>query len=184
MASDEAWIRAETGGTKRAVIIDKSAVLGTIIRKATRPVLILGDEDFSGREYVPLAAMIKKISSRIPVIATSPTATLNNTVITPLKVIGIMDLVQYLCDPVWNGIDGEGKHDLILLAGFSYSLGSIVLSGLKTGARELRTVTLDPRYHPNASWSMPNQKIRSWEDLLRETAETIAAEPSGEKSHV
>ncbi len=184
MAGDEAWIRAETGGTRRAVIIDKPTVLGAIIRKSARPILILGDEPFTNREYAPLATVIKKLSSRIPVVATSPPTGLKDAGITPLKVTGIMDIVQLICDPAWNGIDGKGKHDLVLLGGFSYSLGWIILSGLKNGAQELRTVTLDPRYHPNASWSMPNQKNRSWEDLLTEVAETIAAESPGEKIHV
>jgi len=39
---------------------------------------------------------------------------------------------------------------------------SLILSGLKHFAPDLKTMTIDNLYHPHASWSFPNGTLEEW----------------------
>jgi acetyl-CoA decarbonylase/synthase complex subunit epsilon len=43
---------------------------------------------------------------------------------------------------------------------------SLVLSGLKHFAPDLKTMTLDNMYHPHASWSFANISVKDWIENL------------------
>lgn len=177
MADEQAWLRAETGGTKRALVISKPDILTALINKANHPLIIAGHEVTApGLVGETLIACIRDMSSRnIPVVATAHTIKeLRKRDISPAAAMGVMDIVQRLCDPDWKGLSDTGSYDLVLIAGISYSLCSVVLSGLKNGAPKTITLTLDPRYHPNATWSMPNKKGATWEELLHTVCRMLA----------
>lgn len=187
MAHEQAWIRAETGGTKQASLITNPAVLAALIRKAEHPVVIAGHLVVQpGKVGDTLTRFIRDLGGlKIPVVSTAHTyRELKERGITPVASMGVMEIIQRLCDPEWKGINGTGPHDLILLTGLSYSLCSVLLSGLKQGARNSKTVTLDPKYHPNASWSMPNRKEDAWEELLSAVVCALAESGKGEVSDV
>ncbi len=187
MVHEQAWIRAETGGTKQASLITNPAVLAALIRKAEHPVIIAGHLLVQpGMVSDTLTRFIKDLGDLgIPVVSTAHTyRELTGQGITPVSSMGVMDLIQRLCDPEWKGILGTGPHDLVMLAGLSYSLCSVLLSGLKQGAQNSKTVTLDPKYHPNASWSMPNRKEDAWKELLMAVAGVLAESGKGEVSDV
>jgi len=44
---------------------------------------------------------------------------------------------------------------------------SLILSGLKHIAPELKTITIDNLFHPHASWSFPNAPVQQWADNLK-----------------
>ena len=177
MADEQAWLRAETGGTKRAFVINKPDVLTALVKKANHPLIIAGHEVTApGPVGDTLIACIRDLSARsIQVVATAHTIhELKKRDISPVVAMGVMDIVQRLCDPDWKGFSDTGSYDLVLIAGISYSLCSVVLSGLKNGTPKTVTLTLDPRYHPNATWSMPNMKGTTWEELLHTACRTLA----------
>ena len=43
-----------------------------------------------------------------------------------------------------------------------------ILSGLKNFAPNLKTMTLDNTYQPNATWSFPNISVKDWLENLRD----------------
>ena len=43
MAADDSWIRAEMGGTTRASLISRPEVLAALIKRAKRPLFIVGN---------------------------------------------------------------------------------------------------------------------------------------------
>ncbi|MDD1672391.1 MAG: CO dehydrogenase/acetyl-CoA synthase complex subunit epsilon [Methanomicrobiales archaeon] len=166
MANNEAWMTAEVGGPKRASLITKPEVAEAMIRRARRPILVIGHlaaeiemEDKKLIDYVIDLAT----NTGIPVVATAHTgnAFLGRR-FTPASIMSAVDIGNRLADPTWKGIDGNGPYDLAMFAGLPYSLAWTLLSGLKNFAPHLKTMTLDNVYHPNANWSFPNISIKDW----------------------
>jgi acetyl-CoA decarbonylase/synthase complex subunit epsilon len=48
-----------------------------------------------------------------------------------------------------------------------------ILSGLKNFAANLKTLTLDNYYQPNASWSFSNTDVKNWAENLTVIIEKI-----------
>ena len=84
-----------------------------------------------------------------------------------------VDIGNRLVDQDWNGIDGEGPHDLALFVGIQYYMESAILSGLKHFVPNLKTMTLDNVYHPHATWSFPNISEKAWIKNLKVLIEKI-----------
>ncbi|MDD1728356.1 MAG: CO dehydrogenase/acetyl-CoA synthase complex subunit epsilon [Methanospirillum sp.] len=171
MAGDDAWMRAEMGGTSRASVIGKPEVVGALLKRAKRPLFIVGHEvTATGLASGPLTRFMKAGSTirHIPVIATSSTARdLIAEGIQVAAIMGSMEIIDRLRDPEWKGFDGQGSYDLIFLAGLPYQFCWTLLSGLRNGAPALKTVTLDPKYHPHASWSFGNMATGPWQEQLQ-----------------
>jgi acetyl-CoA decarbonylase/synthase complex subunit epsilon len=80
-----------------------------------------------------------------------------------------MDIGNRLTDSEWNGVDGEGQHDLALFMGMQYYMEWLILSGLKHFAyKNLMTISVDRFYQPHATWSFPNMKIKDWTKNLED----------------
>jgi acetyl-CoA decarbonylase/synthase complex subunit epsilon len=171
MAVDDAWLRAEMGGTTRASIINKPEVVGALIKRAKRPLFILGhDVMAAGPESEALAEFIDGTARarRIPILGTSHSVKdLIYKGIRTQAIMGGMEIADRLRDREWKGLDGQGQYDLVILAGFSYSFGWVLLSGIRHGAPHLKTITLDRMYQPNASWSFGNMAVDPWREQLQ-----------------
>jgi acetyl-CoA decarbonylase/synthase complex subunit epsilon len=170
MATDEAWMRAEVAGPKRASVITKAEVAVAMMKLAKRPLMVAGHLslliDIDGERLIDYLAEISRRAG-LPIVATAQTAVgLREKGIEPAAVMPIMVLADRLCDPSWKGVDDKGQHDLMLIAGLPYYLEWIVLSGLKNFAPGLKTITLDNVYHPNASWSLANLSVKAWREQL------------------
>ncbi|HWQ66545.1 MAG TPA: CO dehydrogenase/acetyl-CoA synthase complex subunit epsilon [Methanospirillum sp.] len=171
MAGDDAWLRAEMGGTTRATVISKPEVLVALLKKAKRPLFIIGHEvTAAGPESEALTEFIEGVAraKRVPVLGTSHM--IRDLIARGIKasaIMGGMEIVDRLRDPDWKGLDGHGQYDLVLIAGMSYSLGWVLLSGLRHGAPGLKTIALDRMYQPNASWSFSNQPVGPWRVSLQ-----------------
>jgi len=182
MTGDDAWMRAEIGGTTRASIISKPEVVIALLKKATRPLFIIGHEVSPGEdEGESLIDFIKIVSDirQIPVLGTSSAA--KDHIARGIRIttiMGGMEIADRLIDPEWTGLDGEGQYNLVLLSGLPYPFCWTLLSGLRNGAPYLKTVTLDRKYQPHASWSFGNVALNPWQEQLR--AVTVLLE----KNHV
>lgn len=188
MAEQEPWIRAEMGGTKRALIISKPEVLGALLRKAKRPLIILGTNSVSGTPETDfLISAIKKLhdTRNIPVISTGHImGDLIARGFTPSASLGSMEITDRLCDPSWKGLDGKGQYDLVFIAGFSYTLGGLILSGLKQGTSGMKIISLDPKYHPHATWSYSNMKTETWKAEMEQFIQILTPEKDTENTNV
>lgn len=171
MAGDDSWLRAEMGGTTRASVISKPEVIVALVKRARRPLFIIGHEvSAAGFESEALGEFIEGVSRarHIPVLGTAHTSKdLIGRGIKVQAVMGGMEIVDRLRDPAWTGLDGQGHYDLVLMAGMSYSTGWLLLSGIRNGAPKLKTIALDRRYQPNASWSFGNMTPEPWREQLQ-----------------
>jgi acetyl-CoA decarbonylase/synthase complex subunit epsilon len=165
-AKAEPWQTAEIAGPKKALIINKPEVAAAMIKRAKRPVLVVGhlaaETDSKTEKMVDYAIRLNKASG-IPVIATAHT--IRKFVEQGFELaaqMSAMDIGNRLKDPTWKGIDGEGPYDVALFMGLPYYMEFVILSGLKHFSAGLKTISLDRYYSPHATWCFPNLKVEEW----------------------
>jgi len=178
--SCEPWQCAEVAATKKANVITKPEVAAAMIKKAARPILVVGSNatgrTLKGKLLIEYLIDIAR-ASKTPVVATAHiVGEFLKRGYEPAEFMSAMDIGNRLVDPEWQGIDDKGHPDLVLFIGMPYYMESLILSGLKHFAPDLRTITIDNMYHPHASWSFPNLSIHDWAQNL----EIIVSKLGGE----
>lgn len=159
---------AEIAGPKKAFIIPKPEVVASLIKKAKRPLLVVGSHSVKTEtKDGDLVDTAIRVMGKMTVAATGHMVSefLKRGVEGAIS-IPLMNLGDRLRDPQWAGFDGEGQYDLVVFAGFPYYLEWLVLNGLKSFAMDLRTISLTRSYQPNASWSLGSMKEDEWKEVL------------------
>ena len=169
--SCEPWQCAEVSATKKANPIMKPEIAVALIKKAQRPILIVGsnatERYMEGRPLIEFLIDFAN-ASKIPVVATAHmVGEFLKRGYTPAAYMSAMDIGNRLVDPEWKGLDGTGHPDMALFIGLPYYMEGLILSGLMHFATELKTITLDNMYHPHASWSFPNATLEDWASNLK-----------------
>jgi acetyl-CoA decarbonylase/synthase complex subunit epsilon len=169
-------------GTKSARLIEDPAEYAHLIKRAQRPLLVLGSwalsmhldgsfqslfGHFSGKPLIEYAVEIAK-TLNIPICATGHTKKkLLELGVEPASSYDIIEILNHLKDPAWKGVKKEGNHDLVMFLGFRPDLAEQGLSTLKHYAPHLKTMTLCKFYYPHASYSLPNfKKDDQWKEFL------------------
>ncbi len=165
-AKAEPWQTAEIAGPKKALLIMKPEVVAAMIKRAKRPILVVGnlatEADSDTGKMIDYAIRLNKATG-IPVVATAHT--IKEFVKQGFKQatqMNAMDIGNRLKDHSWNGLDGKGPYDVALFMGLPYYMEFVILSGLKHFATNLKTISLDRYYNPHATWSFPNLKVEEW----------------------
>jgi acetyl-CoA decarbonylase/synthase complex subunit epsilon len=162
----EPWQTAEIAGPKKALLIMKPEVAAAMIKRAKRPVLVVGHlaaENKSETEKMIEYAIRLNKASGVSVIATAHT--IRKFVEQDFELatqMSAMDIGNRLKDPNWKGLDGKGPYDVALFMGLPYYMEFVILSGLKHFSAGLKTISLDRYYSPHATWSFPNLKAEEW----------------------
>jgi len=177
MPLTESWQTAEIPGPKKASLIIKPDIADAMIRRAKRPVMIVGhgavEYEVEGIKLIECLIELAK-KGKIPVVVTASTAReFRNRGFTPSALMPAVDIGNRLTDPTWKGLDGKDTYDLAIFVGLPYYMEWTILSGLKHFAPSLKTMTLDCVYQPNASWSFPNSTIKDWAANLRDIVENL-----------
>jgi acetyl-CoA decarbonylase/synthase complex subunit epsilon len=166
MPLSDSWQTAEIPGPKKASLIIKPEIADAIIRRAKRPIMIVGhgalEYEIEGKKLIECLMELAR-KANIPVVVTAST---NREFLQrgfkPAAMMPAMDIGNRLTDPSWKGFDGKDNYDLAIFVGLPYSMEWTILSGLKHFAPHVKTMTLDCVYQPNASWSFPNSTIKDW----------------------
>jgi len=166
MPLNESWLTAEIPGPKKASLIMKPDIADAMIRRAKRPIMIVGhgivEYDVEGLKLIDYLIELAT-RARIPVVVTASTnREFLSRGFTPAALMPAVDIGNRLTDPSWKGLDGKDSYDLAIFVGLPYYMEWTILSGLKHFAPLLKTMTLDCVYQPNASWSFPNSTIKDW----------------------
>jgi acetyl-CoA decarbonylase/synthase complex subunit epsilon len=164
--SCEPWQCAEVAATKKANPITKPEVAVALIKRAARPILVVGSNAterwMDGKQLIDYLIDLAK-ASKVQVVATAHMISeFLKRGYEPVGFMSAMDIGNRLVDPSWQGLDGKGHPDLAMFVGLPYYMEALILSGLKHFAPDLRTMTLDNLYHPHASWSYPNGSLEDW----------------------
>jgi acetyl-CoA decarbonylase/synthase complex subunit epsilon len=169
--SCEPWQCAEIAATKKANPITKPEVAVAMIKRAARPLLVVGSNAtqrwMEGRQLIDFLIDFAK-ASNVQVVATAHmVGEFLARGYTPAGFMPAMDIGNRLVDPTWQGLDGKGHPDLAIFVGLPYYMEALILSGLKHFAPDLKTMTIDNLYHAHASWSYPNATLEDWASNLK-----------------
>lgn len=167
-AKAEPWQKAEIAGPKKALLILKPEVVVAMIKKAKRPILVVGHlaaEDYSDDVKMIDYAIRMSKTAGIPAVATAHVTTeFRKKGFQPAAWMSAMDIGNRLKDPEWKGIDGNGLYDLAMFMGLPYYMEFVILAGLKHFSANLKTISLGRFYNPHATWSFPNLSIKNWNE--------------------
>jgi len=164
----EPWQKAEIAGPKKALLILKPEVVVAVVKKAKRPILVVGHlaaQDYSDDVKMVDYAIRMSRTAKIPVVATAHITTeFISRGFQPAGAMPAVDIGNRLKDPEWKGLDGEGPYDLAMFMGLPYYMEFVILAGLKHFSTNLKTISLDRFYNPHASWSFPNLSVKDWNE--------------------
>jgi len=158
-------------GTKSGIAIDSAQEYADLIRRAKRPLLVVGPLLLAslpdGKLLLEYALDIAKAAG-IPICATAHTrGKIVELGVQPDCVYDFVEIVNALKDPNWQGVKKEENHDLVIFFGIRSDLGNQGLSTLKHFAPHLKTMTLCKHYFPHANYSLPNfKKDAKWQEFL------------------
>ena len=166
----EPWQKAEIPGPKKALIITKPEIVVAMIKRAKRPILVVGHEaaeiDLNNEKLIDHLIRIARAAG-IQVVATAHiVGEFIRRGFQPAAWMPAMDIANRLQDQEWKGLDGEGQYDLALFTGIPYHMEWVILSGLKHFAPHLKTICLDRFYQPHATWAFPNASPKDWHNYL------------------
>jgi acetyl-CoA decarbonylase/synthase complex subunit epsilon len=158
-------------GIKSARLIEDPVEYANLIKKAKRPLLVVGPLLLAslsdGKLLLEYALDIAKAAG-IPICATAQTrGKIVELEVEPDCVYDTVEIANALKDPDWQGAKKEGNHDLVIFFGIRSDLGNQSLSTLKHFAPHLKTMTLCKHYFPHANYSLPNfKKDAKWQEFL------------------
>ena len=169
--SCEPWQCAEIAATKKANPIVKTEIAAAMIKKASRPLLIVGS--YATERWMEGKQLIEYLidfanASKVSVVATAHmVGEFLKRGYQPAGFMSAMDIGNRVVDPEWKGLDGKGPYDLVMFVGLPFYMEELILSGLMHFAPDQKTMTLDNLYHPHASWSFPNATLEEWAANLK-----------------
>jgi acetyl-CoA decarbonylase/synthase complex subunit epsilon len=139
-----------------------SASVASAIKRAERPVLIVGSE----LRHLDWALNLAK-ERNIPVVATAHVAgAMREKGVRPDREMGAIEITNLLKSPEWDGVRGEGQHDLAIFTDVLYYLEAQMLSALKHFAPHIKTISLTRGHQPNADQSLPNLSEKKMDEFL------------------
>ena len=168
-------------GTKAAKVIEDAEEYASLIKKAKRPLLVLGPRllelSLDGKLLLEYALEIAKVA-KIPICATAHVkGKMMELGVKPESAYDAVEIVNSLKDPAWQGVKKEGNHDLVIFFGIRTDLGEQSLSTLKHFAPHLKTMTLCKYVFPNADYSLPNfRKNEQWKGFLENLISSLKKE--------
>ncbi|TRZ68129.1 MAG: CO dehydrogenase/acetyl-CoA synthase complex subunit epsilon [Methanothrix sp.] len=148
-------------------------VIGAIIKKSKRPLLIAGAEFFEDPVMFDKAIEIGKTGVTIAATAHTIKAYIEKGYTENVYSIGFHPLAGYLRFKDWMGLDGEGHYDTVIFAGLNYKFASATINALKNFNRDIRRVSIDRYYHPNADMTFGNMAFKP-DDYHEAVDEVIA----------
>ena len=144
------------------------AVTGKMLARAKRPLLIVGSQVHE-EDVLARAVALGKTGVQIAAVGNAYKSLGDKGL--DVHYANMHALASYLCDPNWRGLDGKGNYDLVVFFGIKYYYASQAISALKNFSN-IRVISMDKYYHPNADMSFGNLK----KDVFIEALDMVIAE--------
>jgi acetyl-CoA decarbonylase/synthase complex subunit epsilon len=170
-------------GIKGARVMADYAECASLIRRAKRPLFVTGPRAteyyIDGVLHLDYCLDIAK-AANIPICATGHAKKkMLELGVTPDSVYDIIEIINHLKDPYWQGVRKEGNHDLVVFSGIRCDLAERGLATLKHFAPHLKTMALCRFSHPNADYAQPILSDEKWkvyfDDLVAALKEGVPA---------
>src|SRR4030065_800593 len=122
--SCEPWQCAEVSATKKANPINNPEIALAMIKKAQRPILVVGSNAterwMEGKLLIDYLIDFAK-ASKVPVVATAHmVGEFLKRGYAPAGFMSAMDIGNRLVDPEWQGIAGKGHPDQAMFCSFTF----------------------------------------------------------------
>ena len=130
------------------------AVSGKMLAKAKRPLLIVGSEVHE-KDVLDRVVAIGRTGVQIAAVGDAYISLGDKGL--DVHYANMHALASYLCDTQWQGLDGKGGYDFVTFLGITYYYASQAISALKNFSN-IKVVSIDRYYHPNADMSFSNLK--------------------------
>ncbi len=178
MIRGEPWQRAEVPGPIKAFLVSEPKKLAILMRASKRPLIVVGNRvskfEEGGKNLVNYLVELAQLINAHIVVTGRLIRRFREKGYKDIYLMPAMELLDRLSDPSWRGFDDKGKYDLAIFIGFHYYYEWLMLSGLKHFAYKwLKTMTLDPYFQPNATWSPPNMRLNEWYKFLEELVNNL-----------
>ena len=165
------WVRTQTGGTTKAVPVMPDAA-SRIINNSKSPVIAVGAAINDIADEL-LDRVIKLHEKGIPVAATAHSVGFfKEKGVTDVYEIGIVELTNILTDPEWEGVDGNGLPDLVIVIGINLDLTNQTFQTLKNFT-DIPSLSISRYFMANANYSFPNIDDEIWLSYLDELVEKV-----------
>ncbi len=115
------WQPTVIAGPKQALLVTPETA-EMMIQKAKRPLLVIGPLINDS----PAQTLSTKIAEKwdIPMVSTGDAFKSLSEAGVQSRAYGLVEIVNLLKDPDWEGLKGDGQHDLVLFVGVLYYMGS------------------------------------------------------------
>lgn len=158
-------------GHKEATIIKDAKQCADLIKKAKRPLIVVGSKVFDETSLPrPLGEYAIDLADAVdmPICATANSKRgLIELGWMPESSLDFVEIINYLKRREWQGLGKQGNHSLVIFMAIRSDFLERGLSTLKHFAPHLKTMTLCNHYCPNANYSLPNwSKGNKWQTFL------------------
>ncbi|RLG81955.1 MAG: hypothetical protein DRO09_01350 [Thermoprotei archaeon] len=169
---------AEIPGPIKAFVLREPRRVAAMLKGAGRLLIVVGNnvknyesEDFDAIDFV--VNLAKSLNAHINV--TGPLITkFREKDYNKIYLMPALETIDRLRDNTWSGFDGEGRYNMAVFIGFPYYYEWLMLNGLKHFAYKwLRTISLDPYYHPNATFTLPSMDLDKWRSFMKEVLDLV-----------
>lgn len=131
-------------------------VMGAIIKKAKKPILVVGAELFDDPVMFDKAIEIGKTGIPIAATAHSVKGFVERNYLDNVYQIGLHPLTANIRYEDYKGLDGKGNYDVVIFMGIFYKFANAMFSTLKHFNRNIKRVSIDRYYHVNADMTFGN----------------------------
>ncbi|MEM0261907.1 MAG: carbon monoxide dehydrogenase beta subunit family protein [Desulfurococcaceae archaeon] len=175
----EYWSRGDIppGPVKATLITDVNKAIDVLKKYIGSTTILLGSnlhnlEETLGSSIVDLfVELANLIKSNIVVSDSRIVRKLDEKKFSNYRIIFPLDFVRMIHS-------GVIEPKLIILAGFRYYYGWLLLNNLKHYKPSLATMSLDPYAQPNATWTLPSLPLSIWHKNILQLLNAIKSQLS------
>ncbi len=163
------WRPTMEAGPKKAIPVKPDGA-AKIIKRAERPALAIGARII---EHERLMEFVERLSKAgISIVATAHSIKYTSQRGIPAYKAGVVEVTNLLTDPTWEGFDGKGKPDLLLVMGINLDLENATFESLKNYS-DVKSICIDRYFMINATYSFPSITEELWIEYLEKLCEEL-----------
>jgi acetyl-CoA decarbonylase/synthase complex subunit epsilon len=155
---------------KLGVAMKEPVQLAKILKKATRPLIVVGAlaDKVEVNDGKTMLDLLIELGKTIPIVATSNISkAFLDKGFDPPVIMTAVNITNRLSDPDWKGFDGKGQYDVVVYTGMTIYLALQMLNRLKHYAPKMKTISLERFFIPNASIGLANLKVDKWKEGMK-----------------
>lgn len=156
------WRPTMEAGPKKAIPVKPDGA-AKIVKRAARPALAIGARI---TENEKLIGYVERLHRRgIAIVATAHSIKYTSQRKIPASKAGVVEITNLLTDEEWEGFDGRGKPDLLMVMAINLDLENQTFESLKNYS-DVEGLCIDRYFMINADYSFPSLSEELWLEYL------------------